>query len=83
VLKSTPEYTSVHMADLAAQAPSRQVKEFLAQRRAAKRQKRRNLVASIPRAISKILPIRPVNRVELETTPLAAADGGTNREIRS
>lgn len=62
MLRSTPEYITVHMADIAGQAPSRDVKEFLAQRRAEKWQKRRHLVASIPRAMSRILPIGATER---------------------
>ena len=82
MLRSTPEYIAVHMADIAAQAPGREVREFLAQRCAEKWQERRHLVASIPRTISRKLPIGATRRVELETTPVAAADGGINGEIR-
>jgi len=82
MLKSTPEYIKVHATNLAAQAPSREVGELLAQHRAERQEKLANLVQAIRGSIPRIRPIAPTNRVELEATTLAIVDGHRNEEIR-
>lgn len=82
MLRSTPEYIKVHQANIAAQAPSREVRELLALRRAERREKLAGLVEAIRRSIPRMLPIGSVKRVELEATTLATADARAGEEIR-
>jgi hypothetical protein len=79
---STPEYSAARVTELYAEAPNRQTREYLAQRRAERREKLVNLVQAIRKAITRITPIAPTNRVELEATTLAIVDGHRNEEIR-